>query len=148
DPVLHAGIAHLWFVTIHPFEDGNGRLARAIADMALTRSENSPQRFYSMSAQIRKERAAYYDMLERTQRGSLNITGWLQWFLGCLGRAIEGSQESLKRVLTKGRFWEIAAGHPLNPRQRKVLNRVLDGFEGRLTTSKWAKLADCSPDTA
>jgi Fic family protein len=148
DPVLRAAQAHLWFVTIHPFDDGNGRLARAIADMALTRSENSPQRFYSMSAQIRQERASYYDMLERTQKGTMDITPWMDWFLGCLGRAIDDAQTMLGAVLAKARFWESIAGVETNPRQRLVLNRLLDGFEGKLTTSKYAKLAKCSQDTA
>ncbi len=148
DPVLKAGLAHLWFVTIHPFDDGNGRIARAIADMALARSENSPQRFYSMSAQIRQERNAYYDILEETQKGTLDITPWMEWFLGCLGRAIDGAQTTLGAVLAKARFWESIAGVALNDRQRLVLNRLLDGFEGKLTTSKYAKLAKCSQDTA
>jgi len=148
DPVLKAAQAHLWFVTIHPFDDGNGRLARAIADMSLARSENSPQRFYSMSAQIRQERAAYYGILERTQKGDLNITRWMDWFLGCLGRAIDGAQTTLAAVLSKARFWESIAGVAINERQRMVLNRLLNGFEGKLTTSKYAKLAKCSPDTA
>jgi Fic family protein len=148
DPVLTAGLAHLWFVTIHPFDDGNGRLARAIADMALARSENSPQRFYSMSAQIRQERRAYYGILEATQKGTLDITPWMEWFLGCLGRAIDGAQTTLGAVLLKARFWEASAGVSMNERQRLVLNRLLDGFEGKLTTSKYAKLARCSQDTA
>jgi Fic family protein len=148
DPVLKAGLAHLWFVTVHPFDDGNGRIARAIADMALARSENSPHRFYSMSAQIRQERAAYYDILEQTQKGTLDITPWMDWFLACLGRAIDGSQTTLGAVLTKARFWEAAGAISLNQRQRLVLNRLLDGFEGRLTTSKYAKLAKCSQDSA
>jgi len=148
DAVLKAGLAHLWFVTIHPFEDGNGRTARAIADMALARSENSPQRFYSMSAQIRQERNAYYDILEETQKRTMDITPWIEWFLGCLGRAIDGAQTTLGAVLDKARFWERVQGIPLNDRQRLVLNRLLDGFEGKLTTSKYAKLAKCSPDTA
>ncbi len=138
DPVLKAGLAHLWFVTIHPFDDGNGRIARAIADMALARSENSPQRFYSMSAQIRQEREAYYEILEETQKGSLDITPWMEWFLGCLGRAIEGARTTLATVLTKARFWEAIAGLAINDRQRLVLNRLLDGFEGKLTTTKYA----------
>ncbi|MGA2402180.1 MAG: Fic family protein [Syntrophobacteraceae bacterium] len=148
DPVLKAGVAHLWFVTIHPFDDGNGRIARAIADMALARSENSPQRFYSMSAQIRQERGAYYDILEETQKGTLEITPWMEWFLACLGRAIDGAQTTLSAVLAKARFWEAIAGVAINDRQRLVLNRLLDGFEGKLTTSKYAKLAKCSQDTA
>jgi len=148
DPVFKAAVAHLWFVTIHPFDDGNGRIARAIADQALARSEHSAQRFYSMSAQIRKERNAYYDMLEATQKGNLEITPWLEWFLGCLDRAFDGAEDILSSVLTKARFWEQHAGVSFNDRQRKVLNRMLDGFEGKLTSSKWAKLAKCSQDTA
>src|SRR5664280_2431289 len=148
DPVLKAGMAHLWFVTIHPFEDGNGRIARAIADLCLARSEGSAQRFYSMSSQIRQERNAYYDILEETQRGTMDITPWMDWFLGCLGRAIDGAQTTLSAVLAKARFWERIHGVPLNDRQRLVLNRLLDGFEGKLTTSKYAKLAKCSQDTA
>ena len=148
DWVAKAGLAHLWFVTIHPLDDGNGRIARAITDMALARSEQSAQRFYSMSAQIRQERATYYDVLERTQKGTMDITHWMDWFLGCLGRAIEGAQATLAAVLSKARFWETFADFPLNERQRLVLNRLLDGFEGTLTTSKWAKLAKCSHDTA
>ena len=148
DPVLKAGLAHLWFVTIHPFDDGNGRIARAIADMALARSENSPQRFYSMSAQIRQERGAYYDILERTQKGTMNVTPWMEWFPGCLGRAIDGAQIALGAVLAKANFWERMQGVALNNRQRLVLHRLLDGLEGKLTTSKYAKLAKCSQDTA
>ncbi len=148
DEVLKAALAHLWFVTIHPFDDGNGRIARAVADMALARSEDSPQRFYSMSAQIRDERNAYYDILEQTQKGTMDVTPWMDWFLGCLGRAIDGAQLILGTVLGKARFWESVLGIRLNPRQTLVLNRLLDGFEGKLTTSKYAKLAKCSPDTA
>ena len=148
DPVLKAGLAHLWFVTIHPFDDGNGRIARAIADMALARSENSPQRFYSMSAQIRQERNAYYDILERTQKGTLDVTPWMEWFLGCLGRAIDGAQAILSAVLRKARFWERIKDVTLNERQRLIVNRLLDGFEGKLTSSKYAALAECSQDTA
>jgi Fic family protein len=148
DPVLKAGVAHLWFVTIHPFEDGNGRIARAIADMALARSEQTPQRFYSMSAQIRAERKAYYDILEATQKGDLDVTGWLEWFLGCLDRAFDGAETILAAVLKKARFWELHARAKLNDRQRKVVNRLLDGFEGKLTSSKWAALTKASQDTA
>jgi Fic family protein len=148
DLVLKAGIAHLWFATIHPFDDGNGRIARAVADMVLARSENTSQRFYSMSAQIRQERAAYYDVLEQTQKGTMDVTLWMEWFLGCLGRAIDGARTILSAVLAKASFWEAIAGVPLNHRQRLVLNRLLDGFEGKLTTSKYAKLAKCSQDTA
>jgi Fic family protein len=148
DWVVKAGIAHFWFVTIHPFDDGNGRIARAIADMALARSEKSSQRFYSMSAQIRQERAAYYDVLEQTQRGTTDVTLWMDWFLGCLGRAVAGARVTLGAVLAKARFWERVADFPLNERQRLVLNRLLEGFEGKLTTSRCAKLAKCSQDTA
>ena len=148
DPLVIAGLAHLHFVTIHPFDDGNGRIARAIADMALARADGSAQRFYSMSAQIRIERNDYYTLLERTQKGELDVTSWLTWFLQCLHRAIEGAQEKLAAVTNKARFWEQFAKEPLNERQIKALNRVLDGFEGKLTTSKWAKLAKCSQDTA
>ncbi len=148
DPLLIAGLAHLWFVTIHSFDDGNGRIARAIADMALARSEHSSQRFYSMSAQICRERRDYYSTLERTQKGTLDVTPWQEWFLSCLHRAIAGSQGTLAAVLEKAHFWERFAQQSLNARQVKVLNRLLDGFEGKLTTSKWAKLAKCSQDTA
>lgn len=148
DPVLKAGIAHLWFVTIHPFDDGNGRIARAIADMALARSEGSPQRFYSMSAQIRLERSAYYDILEATQKADLDITRWLSWFLACLDRAFDGAEVILGGVLKTARFWEKHAGAAFNERQRGMLNRLLGDFEGKLTSSKWAKIEKCSQDTA
>ena len=148
DAVIKAALAHLWFVTLHPFDDGNGRIARAIADMALARSEGSPQRFYSMSAQIRQERNTYYAILEQTQRGGLDITPWMEWFLGCLGRAIAHAQTALQEVLGKARFWETFAGTSLNDRERKVVNRLLDGFEGKLTTSNYAKLTGCSQATA
>jgi Fic family protein len=148
DPLLKAALAHLWFVTIHPFDDGNGRVARAIADMQLARSEGSSQRFYSMSSQIRDERKAYYDVLEQTQYGTMDITDWMEWFLACLGRAIAHAQDTLAGVLAKARFWETFRSTPLNERQRSMLNRLLDGFGGNLTTVKWAKLAKCSHDTA
>jgi Fic family protein len=149
DPVLKAGIAHLWFVTIHPFEDGNGRIARAIADMALARSEDLPQRFYSMSAQIRQERNAYYDILESTQKDSLEISNWLEWFLACLDRALAGAETILAAVFAKARFWEVhAGGASFNERQRAMVNRLLDGFEGKLTSSKWATITKSSQDTA
>lgn len=148
DPLMVAGLSHLWFVTIHPFEDGNGRIARAIADMALARSEKTGQRFYSMSAQIRRERKDYYNLLERTQKGDIDITGWMEWFMNCLDRAIEGAQETLSVVLNKAHFWERFAKQPLNERQIKIMNKMLDGFEGKLTTTKWAKIANCSQDTA
>ncbi len=133
---------------VHPFDDGNGRIARATADWQLARSENSAQRFYSMSAQIRKERNDYYDILERTQRGTLDVTPWLEWFLGCLGRAFDGTETTLGAVMRKARFWERAARLTINDRQRLVLNRLVDGFTGKLTTKKWAVLATCSHDTA
>ncbi len=148
DLLLKAGMAHLWFVTIHPFDDGNGRIARAIADMVLARSENSPQRFYSMSAQIQQERKTYYDLLEKTQKGDLDITPWLLWFLNCLLKAIEGAETDLNTVINKARFWEQSSTITFNERQRKVVNQLLDGFEGKLTTSKWAKLTNCSQDSA
>lgn len=148
DPVVKAAIAHLWFVTIHPFDDGNGRIARAIADMALARSENSKQRFYSMSSQIREERNDYYDVLEATQRGNLDITVWLDWFLHCLDGAIAGAETTLAKVLHKAKFWERHSGESFNERQAKVLNMLLDHFEGKLTSSKWAKIGECSQDSA
>ena len=148
DEVLKAGLAHLWFVTVHPFDDGNGRIARAIADMALARSEDSPQRFYSMSSQIRKERAAYYSILERTQKGTTDVSEWMNWFVVCLGQAIEGAETTLSAVLTKARFWERISKLPVNERQRVVINHLLDGLEGKLTTSRWARITKCSQDTA
>ena len=148
DAVMKAGVAHLWFVTIHPFDDGNGRIARAIADLGLARSEQSPQRFYSMSAQIRQERTEYYDILEQTQKGTVNVTPWMEWFLACLGRAIDGAQTTLASVLLKARFWQAFRTVSINERQRLMLNRLLDGFEGKLTSSKWAQIATCSSDTA
>ena len=148
DPILKAGLAHLWFVTIHPFDDGNGRIARAIADMALARSESSPKRFYSMSTQIMRERNVYYETLERTQTATTDVTMWLDWFLGCLNRAIASSESTIADVLSRARFWEQIASFPVNERQRKVLNLLLGDFEGNLTSSKWAKLTKCSHDTA
>lgn len=148
DPLLATGLAHFWFVTIHPFDDGNGRIARAIADMSLARAEQSPQRFYSMSAQILSERNDYYDMLGLSQRGTTDITTWQEWFLNCLMRAIDGADASIGTVLQKARFWQRFAEESLNDRQIKILNKLLDGFEGKLTSTKWAKLAKCSQDTA
>lgn len=148
DPVLRAAISHLWFVTIHPFDDGNGRIARAIADMGLSRSEQSQQRYYSMSSQISKERKAYYDVLEATQKGGLDITDWLLWFLECLDRAIKGADETLTGVLNKAAFWDAHKSKAMNERQQYVINLMLGDFEGRLTSSKWAKLTKCSQDTA
>ena len=148
DPVLKAALAHLWFVTIHPFDDGNGRIARAIADWALARSEGSSQRFYSMSSQIRVERRAYYDMLERTQKSTLDITDWLVWFLACLDRAITATEATLGAVFRKASFWDKNAGGTINERQKKMLNKLFDGFEGKLTSTKWASIAKCSQDTA
>jgi len=148
EPVVKAAVAHFWFVTVHPFEDGNGRIARAIADLMLARSENTAQRFYSMSAQIQRERDDYYMVLERCQKGTLDITEWLAWFLNCLKRAIAASEKTLEAVLIKAGFWKAHAGESFSERQRKVINRLLDGFEGKLTSSKWAKLTKCSQDTA
>jgi Fic family protein len=148
DPVIKAGLAHLWFVTIHPFEDGNGRIARAISDMQLARSEHSSQRFYSMSAQIRRERNAYYDILEATQKGDLDITSWLEWFLDCLDRAFDRAETILASVLRKARFWKKHAGEIFNERQRAMIDRLFNGFEGKLTSSKWAQFVKCSQDTA
>jgi Fic family protein len=148
DPLIKAALAHLWFVTIHPFEDGNGRIARAIADMSLARSEGIFQRFYSMSAQIRAERKTYYDMLESTQKGDLDITAWIGWFLGCLDRAFSRAATILAAVLAKANFWTKHAAAKINDRQRDILNHLLDGFEGKLTSSKWAQIEKCSPDTA
>ena len=148
DPVLKAGVAHFWFITLHPFEDGNGRIARAIADMTLARADQTPQRFYSMSAQIEAERKHYYEQLERQQRGSLDITPWLGWFLGCLERAIVSTGEALGAVLHKAKVWECLHPYAVNERQRIVLNRMLGDFEGFMNTSKYATLAKCSNDTA
>ncbi len=149
DPLLRAAKAHLWFVTIHPFDDGNGRIARAIADWALARSENRARRFFSMSAQIRLERKAYYERLENAQKGGLDITDWMTWFLGCLDRAIAGAQAGLALVLEKDRFWKAHHHLSINERQRLMLNMLLDGgFKGKLTTTKWAALMKCSHDTA
>jgi len=147
-PLIKAGLGHLWFVTLHPFDDGNGRIARAIGDLLLARADGSPQRFYSLSAQIQRERKAYYDILERTQKRSMDVTEWLAWFLDALHRAVDQAQSTLDAVLIKTRFWQRWATTPLNERQVKLLNRLLDGLEGRLTSSKWAAIAKCSPDTA
>jgi len=148
DRLVHAGLAHLWFVTLHPFDDGNGRIARAVGDMALARADRSAQRFYSLSAQIQRERKDYYEMLERTQKGPMDVTPWLTWFLGCLLRAVEGAEASLSSVLGRSRAWQRWADLALNERQIKLVNRLLDGFEGKLTSSKWAAIAKCSADTA
>ena len=149
DPVLKAGISHLWFVTIHPFEDGNGRIGRAIADMALARADSSPDRFYSLSAQFEAERKDYYAQLERQQRNTPEITGWLEWFLGCLGRAITSAGQTLDNVLFKAQLWDRINRNPVNGRQRLIINRMLeDGFEGYMNTSKYAGMVKCSNDTA
>jgi Fic family protein len=159
DPVLKAAIAHLWFVTIHPFDDGNGRIARAITDMLLARADKSSQRFYSMSVQIRKERNAYYDILEKSQKTrvtgqenkkdkGIDITNWLYWFLTCLDRALTSAEDSLSKVLEKADFWKKYPKESFNERQRTMLNKIFEGFEGKLTTSKWAKIMKCSQDTA
>ena len=148
DGLLRAGVAHLWFITLHPFEDGNGRLARAVTDMAIARDDRRPMRLFSLSAQIQRERRAYYDVLERTQRGTLEVTDWLAWFLDTLARAVTSAQGTLDAALARARFWQRWAGTPLNQRQVKLLSRLLDGLEGKLTSSKWAAIAKCSPDTA
>lgn len=148
DLVLKAAIAHLWFVTIHPFEDGNGRISRALSDMLLARSDEQSYRFYSMSTQIRKERNSYYDILEKTQKGSLDITTWLEWFLNCLFHAIEHSEKILEKIINKHSFWVKYSGISINDRQRKILNMLLDDFQGVLNTTKWAKIGKCSQDTA
>jgi Fic family protein len=146
--LVKAGLAHLWFVTLHPFDDGNGRIARAVGDLFLARADGSSQRFYSLSAQIQRERRDYYDVLERTQKGTVDVTDWLSWFLATLGRAIASAQTTLDTVLAKARFWQRWAGTSLNERQVKLLGCMLDGFDGKLTSSKWARIAKCSPDTA
>lgn len=148
DPVLKAGLAHFWFVTIHPFDDGNGRVARAIADLSLARADKSKERFYSMSSQIEHERKSYYAYLEKCQRGDMDITEWLVWFLDCLDRAIENAKETLAFVLYKAKLWETANKHPINERQQIIINRMLDNFKGHMNTSKYAKMAKCSNDTA
>ena len=148
DILLKAALSHLWFVTIHPFDDGNGRIARAISDLALARSDGSPLRFYSMSSQIREERRDYYDYLEQTQQEAMDVTNWMLWFLGCLGRAIENSEIALDTTLAKAKFWESIAHIPLNGRQSRIINMLLNGFRGKLTLAKWAKIAKCSPETA
>ena len=148
DPVLKAGIAHFWFITVHPFEDGNGRIARAVTDMALSRAEGSRDRFYSMSSGIEAERREYYVRLESAQHASLDITAWLAWFIACLDRTIENADEALSSVLHKAKLWQQINTNPVNERQRKVINRMLDNFKGHLTTSRYAKLAKCSTDTA
>jgi Fic family protein len=148
DALIKAGLAHLWLVTLHPFDDGNGRISRAVGDMALARAEGTSQRFYSFSTQIQRERKDYYDQLEATQKGPLDVTPWLSWFLGCLLRAVQGADALLVGVLDKAQFWQRWAGTPMNERQAKVLNRLLDGFEGKLTNAKWAALGKCSADTA
>ena len=150
-PLIKAGLAHLWFVTLHPLDDGNGRIARAVGDLFLARADGSPQRFYSLSAQIQRERKAYYDILERTQKQSLDVTEWLAWFLATLHRTVDQAQQALDAVLVTARLWQRWAEPgfaPLNARQLKLVNRLLDGFDGKLTSSKWAAIAKCSPDTA
>jgi len=148
DPVLKAGVAHFWFVTIHPLDDGNGRIARAIADMVLSRADGTKDRFYSLSSGIEAQRKEYYQRLEAAQRGSLDITAWLAWFLSCFDRTIEDADASLGSVLHKARLWQRINTRPVNERQRKVINRMLDDFQGHLNTSKYAKLVRCSKDTA
>lgn len=148
DFVLKAAVAHLWFVTVHPFEDGNGRISRALSDMLLARSDEQTNRFYSMSTQIRKERNSYYEILEKTQKGAMEITNWLEWFLNCLLHSIENSEKLLEKIMFKHSFWIKHTGLTINDRQRKVLNLLMDDFEGALSTTKWAKIGKCSQDTA
>ena len=148
DALVHAGLAHLWLVTLHPFDDGNGRISRAVGDMALARAEGSAQRFYSLSAQIQRERKQYYQQLEAAQRGTMDVTPWLEWFFACLLRAVQGADGLLAGVLDKAKFWQRWAGTPLNARQISVLNRALDGMDGQLTNAKWAAIGKCSADTA
>lgn len=148
DPVLKAAIAHLWFVTIHPFDDGNGRISRTITDLFLARADEMPHRFYSMSAEIRKQRKGYYDILEKTQKGSLDITAWLEWFLDCLEAALLDTEQSVSRVLQKAAFWDKYRSVSMNERQIRMVNMLWDGFDGKLTSSKWGKITKCSPDTA
>ena len=148
DPVLKAGVAHFWFVTIHPFEDGNGRIARILADMLLAQAERSDRRFYSMSAQIRSDRKRYYEVLEETQKGTLDMTGWLLWFMECFESALNKAEDILSAVFFKAAFWNKYSSVHLNERQRLMLNKILEGFTGKLTSSKWAKISGCSPDTA
>lgn len=148
DLVIKAAVAHLWFVTIHPFQDGNGRITRALTDMLLAQSDKSTQRFYSMSAQIRVERKEYYEILEKSQKGDLDISEWIKWFLSCLINALNATDKILTRVLFKADFWNRHSKTIINERQRKVLNKIIDGFEGKLTSMKWAKMAKCSKDTA
>jgi Fic family protein len=146
--LLKAGLGHLWLVTLHPFDDGNGRVARAVGDLLLARADGSSQRFYSLSAQIQRERKDYYDVLECTQKGTLDVTEWLMWFLGAVHRAVNSAQHTLDAVLGKTKFWQRWSGTSMNERQITLLNRLLDGFDGKLTSSKWASIAKCSPDTA
>lgn len=149
DPVIRAGIAHVWFLTIHPFEDGNGRIARAIGDMVLAHADGTTERFYSLSSQIKAERKQYYDQLEAQQRATSDITDWLSWFLDCLGRAISNAETTLGNVLFKAQLWDMINQKPVNDRHRLIINRMLeDDFEGFMNTSKYAKLAKCSNDTA
>jgi Fic family protein len=148
DLVLKAAIAHVWFVTIHPFDYANGRITRALTDMLLALSDSSTQRFYSMSAQIRLERSQYYDILEKTQKGSLDVTDWIIWFLTCMINALKATDLVLSRILVKAAFWQTHSVTVLSERQKKLINKILDGFEGKLTSSKWARIAECSRDTA
>jgi Fic family protein len=148
DSVIKAGVAHLWLLTIHPFDDGNGRIARAVTDLLMARSDTSAQRFYSLSAQIQLDRNAYYTILEKTQKGNLDLTEWLQWFLETLIKALKSTDTLLKRVLFKGEFWQKNSLISLNDRQKRMLNKILDGFDGHLTSDKWAKISKCSKDTA
>ena len=147
-PFLMSAVAHLWFVTIHPFDDGNGRLGRTLADMLLARLDEGAGRFYSMSAEINRNKNAYYEVLERTQKGGLDITEWLLWFFGCLESAITRASATVERTMLKAAYWDRFRGQTVNERQTKVINRLWDGFDGKLTSSKWAKICHCSQDTA
>jgi Fic family protein len=148
DPLLKAALAHVWFLTVHPFEDGNGRIARALSDMVLCRADQTGQRYYSMSAQMRKDRKSYYEVLEKTQKGSMDVTGWMLWYLDCMDKALAAADKILSRVLKKAEFWQQHRDTPLNPRQKLMLNKLFDHFEGKLTSSKWAKMTKTSQDTA
>lgn len=148
DPVLKAAIAHFWFIIIHPFDDGNGRIARAITDLMLARADGTSERYYSMSSQILIERKEYYEILQKVQHSDGDITDWLYWFLNCLKNSLLTTQSALQQIFSKAEFWRIHEKTVFNERQRFMLNKLLDGIEGKMKSSKWAKMAKCSPDTA
>ena len=148
DPVIKSAIAHFWFIIIHPFDDGNGRIARAISDMMLARADGTTERYYSMSSQVLVERKQYYETLQKVQHSSGDITNWLEWFLQCLRNSLWATQTSTQRIFRKTEFWKIHESTVFNERQRLVLNKIFEGFDGKLKSSKWAKMAKCSPDTA